>query len=99
MHQAEGNGAVELESGSVGTFSTITGAQSASKDGVISVRQSFAAETFSTSSSGRQNPQANSSQGKSHALSQQESLQNENQNDETNDERKESVQKKPRINE
>jgi hypothetical protein len=35
MHQAEGNYAGELESGSVGTFSTVTGAQSASEDDVI----------------------------------------------------------------
>jgi hypothetical protein len=35
MHQAEGNYAGELESGSVGTFSTVTVAQSASEDDVI----------------------------------------------------------------
>jgi hypothetical protein len=99
MHQAEGNYAGELESGSVGTFSTVTGAQSASEDDVIAARQLFVAETVSTSSSGHQNPHANSSRGESRALSQQQPPQNEDQTDETDDERKQPAQKKPRVDE
>jgi hypothetical protein len=91
MHQAEGNYAVELESGSVGTYSTVTGARSAAEDDVIAARQLLVAETVSTSSSERQNPQANSSRRESHALSQQQPPQNEDQTDETDDERKEEA--------
>ena len=99
MHQAAGNYAVELESGSVGTFSTVTGALSALDDDVIAAQQLFVAETVSTSSSGLQNSQANSSRGESHARSQQQPPQNEDQADGTDDERKQPAQKKPRIDE
>ena len=91
MHQAEGNYAVELESGSVGTYSTVTGARSAAEDDVIAAQQLLVAETVSTSSSERQNPQANSSRRESHALLQQQPPQNEDQTDETDDERKEEA--------
>jgi hypothetical protein len=100
MRRAEGNYAVEMDIGSIGTFLTDnTGAQSASEDDVHAAQQLLVAETVSTSSSGRQNPQANSSRGDSHALSQQQPPQNEDQTDETDDERKQPAQKKPRVDE
>jgi hypothetical protein len=92
MHQAEGNYGVELENGSVGTFSIVTGAQSASDDNVVAAKLLLAAGMVSTSSS-----RANSPRGESHALSQQQPPQNEDQTDETDDERKQPAKKKPRV--
>jgi hypothetical protein len=63
-HQAEVNYAVELENRSVGTFSTVTGAQSASEDNVVAAKLLLAAEMVSTSSSG-----VNPPRGESHTLS------------------------------
>jgi hypothetical protein len=76
MHQAEGNHAVELESRSLGTFSSGTGAQPANDD-VIGGGLDVTAEVIFTSSSKRQNRQANSSRGESHALSPHQPPQNE----------------------
>jgi hypothetical protein len=91
-HQAEVNYAVELENRSVGTFSTVTGAQSASEDNVVAAKLLLAAEMVSTSSSG-----VNPPRGESHALSQQQPPQSEDQTDETDDEHKQPAKKKPRV--
>jgi hypothetical protein len=99
MHQAEGNDAVGSEIRSVGTFSIVASAQSASEDNDIAARQLLVAEPISTSSSECQNAQANSSRDESHALSQQQPPQNEDQTGEAEDERKQPAQKKPRVDE
>jgi hypothetical protein len=65
-HQNEGNYALELENRSVGTFAVDPAAQPA-EDDVLAAKLLLAVETVSTSSSGCQNPQVNSSRGESHA--------------------------------